>query len=80
MGMDVNTNKTKNMIIKSKNDTYANFIYDNINLEEAISYKYLRLDSYHKLNRNYSIAKRINGGWKSYFGLEKYCKSTNLVM
>ena len=42
MGMTVNTNKTKIMIIKSKKDTYANFIYDNRNLEEVNSYKYLR--------------------------------------
>ena len=29
MGMTVNTDKTKIMIIKSKKDTYENFIYDN---------------------------------------------------
>ena len=29
MGMTVNTDKTKVMIIKSKKDTYANFMYDN---------------------------------------------------
>ena len=44
MGMTVNTNKTKVMIIKSKKDTYANFVYDNRNLEEVSSYKYLRID------------------------------------
>ena len=38
MGMTVNTNKTKIMIVKSKKDTYANFIYDNRNLEEVASY------------------------------------------
>ena len=37
MGMTVNTNKTKIMIIKSKKGTYANFIYDNINLETVNS-------------------------------------------
>ena len=52
MGMTVNTNKTKIMIIKSKKDTYANFIYDNRNLEEVTSYKYLRIDIHHKLNWN----------------------------
>ena len=50
MGMTVNTDKTKVMIIKSKNDTYANFMYDNSNLEEVSSYKYLGIDIYHKLN------------------------------
>jgi len=40
MGMIVNTDKTKIMIIKSKKDTYANFMYD----------KYLGIDIHHKLN------------------------------
>ena len=80
MGMTVNNDKTKIMIIKSKKDTYANFIYDNRNLEEMTSYKYLRIDIHQKLNWNYSIEKMINGGWKAYFGLENNCKSVNLVM
>ena len=50
IGMTVNTDKTKIMIIKPKKDTYANFIYDNKNLEEVTSYKYLEIDIYHKLN------------------------------
>jgi hypothetical protein len=76
--MTVNTNKTKVMIIKSKNITYTNFVYDNNNLEEVTSYKYLIIDLHHKLNWNYSIEKMINGGWKSYYGLENNCKSMNL--
>ena len=68
------------MIIKYKKDTYANFIYDNRNIEEVTSYKYLRIDIRHKLNWNYNIEKIINGGWEAYFGLENNCKSTNLVM
>jgi hypothetical protein len=78
MGMTVNTNKTKVMIIKSNKITYDTFIYDNNNLEEVPSYKYLRIDIHHKLNWNYSIEKRINGGWKAYYGLENNCKSTDL--
>ena len=35
MGMTVNMNTTKVMNIKSKKDTYVNFIYDNKNLEEV---------------------------------------------
>ena len=79
MGMTVNTYKTEVMIIKSKKDTYANFVYDNSNLEEVSSYKYLGIDIHHKLNWNYNIKKMINGGWKAYIGLENNCKSTNLV-
>ena len=44
------------------------------------SYKYLGIDIYHKLNWNYNIEKRINGGWKAYFSLENNSKATNLVM
>ena len=71
MGMSINTDKTKGMIIKSKKDTYANFIYDNRNPEDVTSYKYLRMYIHRKLNWNYVT---------SYFGLENNCKSTNLVM
>ena len=68
------------MIIKSNKRTYENFVYDNRNLEEVSSYKYLGIDFHHKLNWNFSIDNMINGGWKAYFGLENNCKSTNLVM
>ena len=61
MGMTINTDKTKDLIIKS-NDTYTNFVYANNNLEEVSSYKYLGIDIHHKLNWNYSMKKRINGG------------------
>ena len=80
MGMIVNTDKTKIIIIKSKKDTYAIFFNYNRNLEAVTSYKYLGIDIPHKLIWNYSIGKRIYGGWKAYFGLENNCKSTNLVM
>ena len=80
MGMTVNIDKTKTMIIKSKKEACANFIYENRNIEEVTSYKYFRIDIHHKLNWNYNIYKRIDGGWKAYFGLENNCKSSNLVM
>ena len=70
MGMNVNDDKTKVMIIKSQNVTYGNSMYDNNNLEEVTQYKYLGIDLHHKLNWNYSIDKRINAGWKAYYGLE----------
>ena len=47
MGIPINTDKKKNMIIKSKNDTYTNFICDNSNLHEVTSYKYLGIDIQH---------------------------------
>jgi hypothetical protein len=67
MGMTVNTEKTKVMIIKIKKITYDTLIYDNNTLEEISSYKYLGINIHHKLNWNYSVEKKINGGWKSYY-------------
>ena len=45
-------------------------MYENSNLKEVSSYKYLGIHIHHKLNSNYSIEKRINGGLKAYFGLK----------
>jgi hypothetical protein len=78
MGMTVNTDKMKVMIIKSNKIPYDTFVYDNNNFKEVTSYKYLGIDIHHKLNWNYSIEKRIIGGWKAYYGLKKNCKSTDL--
>jgi hypothetical protein len=50
MGMTVNTDKTKVMIIKSNKIPYDTFLYDNNNLEEVTSYKYLGIDIHHKIN------------------------------
>jgi hypothetical protein len=41
MGMTVNIDKTKVMIIKSNKISYDNYVYDNKNLEEVTSYKCL---------------------------------------
>ena len=66
------------MIIKSKEITYDTFVYNNNNLEEVPSYKYLRTNIHHKLNWNYNIEEMINGGWKTYHGLENDCKLVDL--
>jgi hypothetical protein len=50
MGMTINTDKTKVMIIKSNKITYDTFVYDKNNLEEVTSYKYLAINIHHKLN------------------------------
>ena len=39
MGMTVNTDKIKVMVLKSKIDSYTNFVYDNRKLEKVYSYK-----------------------------------------
>jgi hypothetical protein len=78
MGMNVNTDKTKVIIIKSNSIPYDTFVYDNNNLEEVFSYKYFGIDTHHKLNWNYTIENRIIGGWKAYYGLENNCKSVDL--
>ena len=63
--MIVNIDKTKVMIVKSNQITYDNFVYDNNILDEVPLYKYLGIDVHHKLDWNYNIEKRINGGWKA---------------
>ena len=78
IGMTFNIYKTKVMIIKSNKIPYDTFVYDQNNLEEVTSYKYLWIDIHYKLNWNYRIEKRIIGGWKSYYGLENNCKSVDL--
>jgi hypothetical protein len=50
MGMIVNIEKTKGMIIKSKKINCVDFMYDNNNLEEVTSFKYLIIDIHCKLN------------------------------
>jgi hypothetical protein len=64
MGMTLNADKTKVMIIKSNKILYDTFLYENNNLEEVTSYKYLGIDIHHKLNWNYNIKKRIIGDGK----------------
>jgi hypothetical protein len=50
MGMNVNNDKTKFIIIKSNNITYDTFVYGKNNLEEVTSYKYLGIDIHYKIN------------------------------
>ena len=78
MGMTINTDKTKVMIIKSNKIPYDTFVNYNNNLEEVTSYKYPGINIHHKLNWNYSIEKIIIGGLKAYNGLENNCKSVDL--
>ena len=80
MGMPVNIAKTKILLIKSIKFTFTHFLYDNRNLEKTTPYTYLGIDIHDKLNQNYNIEKRNNGGRKAYFGLENNCKSKNLVI
>jgi hypothetical protein len=63
--MIVNIDKMKVMMIKSNKITYDNFVYENNNLEEVPSYKYLIINICHKLNWNYNIEKQISEGWKA---------------
>ena len=63
--MTINTHKKKIMIIKSKKDTFANFIYDIRNLEEVSSYKYLGNYIHHKLHwKLITLRKRLMEGGK----------------
>jgi hypothetical protein len=68
--MIVNTDKIKFMIIKSNKITYGDFVYEKHILEDVPSYKYLGIYIHHKINWNYSIEKRINGGGNLIMGLK----------
>jgi uncharacterized membrane protein YvbJ len=50
IGMIVNIDKTKVMIIKSNKITYDTFVYDDNNLKEVTSYRYPGIDIHHKLD------------------------------
>jgi hypothetical protein len=76
--LTMNIDKMKVMIIKSNKISYDDFEYDNNMLEGVPSYKYLGIDIHHKLKWNYSIEKKINGGWKDYYGIENNCKLADL--
>ena len=80
MGMKVNTDKIKVMIIQSKKITPGSFTYDNQSIEHVSSYKYLGIHFPHLLNWNYGIEKRITGVWKSYYKLENNCKLVDLYI
>ena len=64
MGMTVNTDKTKIMIIKSKKDTYANFVYDNSNLKELSSTNTQELIFITRSNRTITLRKGLMEGGK----------------
>jgi len=76
--LTMNIDKMKVMIIKSNKISYDDFEYDNNMLEGVPLYKYLGIDIHHKLKWNYSIEKKINGGWKDYYGIENNCKLVDL--
>jgi hypothetical protein len=49
-------------------------------LEEVNLYKYLGVNFITSSSENYSVDKRINGEWKSYFGLENNYKENILFL
>jgi hypothetical protein len=44
------------------------------------SYKYLGINIHYKLNWNYRIEKKVDGGWKDYYGLENIVINGPLAM
>jgi hypothetical protein len=68
MGMTVNTYKTKVMIIKSNKIPYDTFVYDNNNLEEVNSYKYLGI---------IALRKGLLGDGKLIMGLKTIVNQMN---
>lgn len=70
--MQVNTTKTKIMIISlKKKRNQNNFLFEGSPLEIVKEYKYLGIDFHYKLSWETSRTKRIQGGWKASFLLLK---------
>jgi hypothetical protein len=46
------------------------FVHFNQKLEEVYSHKYPRIEIHNKINLNYSVERRISGGWKFFFSLK----------
>lgn len=80
MGMTVNTDQTKVIIIKSKKVTYANFCTTISIWKKCLLINILELIFIISSIGSITLRKKINGEWKAYFGLESNCKSTNLVI
>lgn len=78
---DPNMDSHYKPLIKKSNDLQKNKVGDiNNNLEEVTSHKYVIIDPHHKLNWNYRIKKRKNGGLKYYYHLEYNCKLVDLYL
>ena len=66
------------MIIKSKKDTYANFVYENKNLEEGSSYKYLGIIFITSSTRTTTLRKGLMEGGKIILVLKIIVKQQTL--
>jgi len=79
VGMQVNTSKNKIMIFSNKRDkSQHTFFFEGNILEEINENKYLRIDFKNKLNLEYCRKKRILGGWKALYALQKICRKVEL--
>ena len=69
-GIIVNIGKTKVVIIKSQKITYDNFMYENNNLEEVTSCKYLESIFNTSLTETIALRKRLMEDRKIIMGLK----------
>jgi hypothetical protein len=75
--MTVNTDNTKVMIIKSNKIPYDTFVYDNNNLEEVTSYKYLELIFTTSSIGIIALRKGLLGNGKLIMGLKTIVNQLN---
>ena len=73
--MQVNTSKTKLMILSNKRKQSEHvFFFEGKILEEVDEYKYLEVNFNNKLNWEDCRKKRILGGWKALYALQNQCR------
>lgn len=77
-GLQVNTDKTKVMLVKTHKGVQPHITYRGEGLETVESFKYLGIEvpSNHKWQS--CVDKRIVAGWKSYYAFENTCRRAQI--
>lgn len=75
----MNTSKTKVIIFSLKRKKLQfNFIFEGSALEIVEEYKYLGIDFHNRLSWVTYRIKRIQGGWRTSFLLQKRCRKVEV--
>jgi len=75
MGLTINEEKTKYMILSRKNNIHNNLIIRNMEFELVGNFKYLGVELNVSGNNHREIQNRINSAYKCFFGLKTIIKS-----
>jgi len=72
MGLIINEEKTKYMVLSQKNSRHNDLIVRDIEFERVENFKYLGVELNVSGNKHQEIRKKINSDNKSFFGLKNY--------